>query len=260
VTTTPCPARQTDAVGAALDCELPAGHEGAHEAHTTPDVTVTWTGGSTTATDPQHARARRRHTIRWLLSLTSLTPAGRADLRTAIEAEQADADEAHARLADYENRLTWETTCGEHARLLDACRAADERAEKADATIGLLQRRLDATRAAVTAARHAALPHSELDRQLRPIEVALDMPSHSPEAEPPRDSVKRAGPPFPMPDGAAEAYGAALPLTRHGDDEPAAPDGAALWAAIRQHAARDHQFWTNLTHNHNRLHGHGATR
>jgi hypothetical protein len=133
--TTTCTARQTDAVGAALDCELPADHEGAHEAHTTPDVTVTWTGGSPPNTDPQAARARRRHTIRWMLNLASLTPAGHADLRTAIEAEQADADEAYARLADYENRLSWETTCGEHARLLDACRAADERAEKAEAEL-----------------------------------------------------------------------------------------------------------------------------
>jgi hypothetical protein len=151
VTTTPCPARQTDAVGAALDCELPAGHEGAHEAHTTPDVTVTWTGGSTTATDPQHARARRRHTIRWLLSLTSLTPAGHAELRTAVDAEIADADEAHTRLADYENRISWETTCGEHARLLDACRAADERVEKADAVLVRVRRQLAASDASADA-------------------------------------------------------------------------------------------------------------
>lgn len=38
-------------------------------------------------------------------------------------------------LADYRNRITWETTCGEHARLLDPCRAADERAEKAEAAL-----------------------------------------------------------------------------------------------------------------------------
>jgi predicted RNA-binding Zn-ribbon protein involved in translation (DUF1610 family) len=85
-----------------------------------------------TTTDPQAARARRRNTIRWLLGLVSLTPAGHADLRTAVEAELADADEAHARLADYEHRITWETTCGEHARLLDACQAAEQRAEQAE--------------------------------------------------------------------------------------------------------------------------------
>jgi hypothetical protein len=103
-----CTARQTDAVGTALDCELPAGHEGAHEAHTTPDVTVTWTGGSTTDTDPQAARARRRHTIRWLISLASLTPAGRAELCTAVEAELADADQVRDAL---------DTMCAEVRRL-----------------------------------------------------------------------------------------------------------------------------------------------
>jgi hypothetical protein len=42
-------------------------------------------------------------------------------------------EQAKAKVRDYENRLTWETTCGEHARLLDSCRAADERAERAEA-------------------------------------------------------------------------------------------------------------------------------
>jgi hypothetical protein len=35
-------------------------------------------------------------------------------------------------LADYRNRINWETTRGEHARLLDSCRTAEERAEKAE--------------------------------------------------------------------------------------------------------------------------------
>lgn len=49
-------------------------------------------------------------------------------LRPLVAAEQADADRA----ADYDNRIAWETTCGEHARLLDACRGAEERAEQAE--------------------------------------------------------------------------------------------------------------------------------
>lgn len=40
-----------------------------------------------------------------------------------------------AELLDYRNRITWETTCGEHAALLDSCRAADERAEQAEAEV-----------------------------------------------------------------------------------------------------------------------------
>jgi hypothetical protein len=45
---------------------------------------------------------------------------------------QERAEEAEATVADYENRITWETTCGEHAKLLDACRAADEAREEAE--------------------------------------------------------------------------------------------------------------------------------
>lgn len=33
--------------------------------------------------------------------------------------------ELRAKLADYENRITWHTNCGEHARLLDHVYAAD---------------------------------------------------------------------------------------------------------------------------------------
>jgi hypothetical protein len=45
------------------------------------------------------------------------------------------AERAEATVRDYESRLSWETACGEHARLLDACRAADERADRAEAAI-----------------------------------------------------------------------------------------------------------------------------
>lgn len=51
--------------------------------------------------------------------------------RTGSAIRRADAAEATVR--DYENRITWETTCAGCARVLDACRAADERAEKAEA-------------------------------------------------------------------------------------------------------------------------------
>jgi hypothetical protein len=70
-----------------------------------------------------------------------------AELRNAryeTEGERRRADRAEATVRDYENRIAWETTCGEHARLLDSCRAADERATRAE---------IDATRAEVTIAR-----------------------------------------------------------------------------------------------------------
>jgi hypothetical protein len=254
------------------------------------------TATDTPHTDPQAARQARRTALRNLITRVGRGRAG-ADMATLIaghvDAEQADGDEAHTRLADYENRITWETTCGEHARLLDSCRAADERAEKAEQRAAAAEAgrvaadnviravcdvfggphkdpvvearqtlaRADQDDAAI--ARVRALAHRAIadwsDIDGGTVLDALDGTGDA-EPAPPRDSVKRAGYPFPMPDGAAEAYGAALPLTRHGDDEPAALDGAALWAAIRDHAARDHQFWNDLTRNHNRLHGHGVTR
>ncbi|MFJ2630887.1 hypothetical protein ACIO6U_02835 [Streptomyces sp. NPDC087422] len=57
----------------------------------------------------------------------------RGDLDALADAVLAVVQPHLDELADYRNRITWETTCGEHARLLDACRAAEERAEKAEA-------------------------------------------------------------------------------------------------------------------------------
>lgn len=43
--------------------------------------------------------------------------------------------EVATRLADYENRLSWETNCGEHARLLDVCRETEEERDDAEAAL-----------------------------------------------------------------------------------------------------------------------------
>jgi hypothetical protein len=54
------------------------------------------------------------------------------------EAEPDDASELESmrlKVADYENRITWNTNCGEHARLLDSCRANEERAERAEVAL-----------------------------------------------------------------------------------------------------------------------------
>jgi bacterioferritin-associated ferredoxin len=40
------------------------------------------------------------------------------------------------RIADYENRITWETNCGSCARILDASIREHERAERAEAALG----------------------------------------------------------------------------------------------------------------------------
>jgi hypothetical protein len=57
------------------------------------------------------------------------------DCTAQAERHRERADAAVARASDYENRITWDTNCGEHARLLDSCRAAEERAERAEAQL-----------------------------------------------------------------------------------------------------------------------------
>ncbi|MGW7350908.1 hypothetical protein [Streptomyces sp. NPDC054784] len=88
-------------------------------------------GEAGAATGPQAgAQGRESQVDRWvrreqlgvLLSRMQrgvLLPAERDLLRAAVETELGDAEQAHATVADYENRITWETSCGEHARLLD---------------------------------------------------------------------------------------------------------------------------------------------
>lgn len=78
--------------------------------------------------DGQAARWARREPLLVLLSRMQrgvLLDAERPLLRAAVETELADGDQAHRQVADYENRTSWETNCGEHARLLDALTAAE---------------------------------------------------------------------------------------------------------------------------------------
>jgi hypothetical protein len=52
-----------------------------------------------------------------------------------ISAEHARAEAAEARVADYENRITWDTTCAQCATYLDASIKDHVRAEKAEAAL-----------------------------------------------------------------------------------------------------------------------------
>lgn len=65
MTTTPepavCGARHRDAVGATLECELPAGHDGTHEAHTTPDQYEAWADTHAEAPTTNPCRADGLH-------------------------------------------------------------------------------------------------------------------------------------------------------------------------------------------------------
>lgn len=51
--------------------------------------------------------------------------------RGALEAVKPELD----RIADYENRITWDTTCGSCARILDSSIRETERAERAEASV-----------------------------------------------------------------------------------------------------------------------------
>ncbi|MFF2100917.1 hypothetical protein [Streptomyces sp. NPDC058202] len=56
------------------------------------------------------------------------------------EAALGELAELRSRLADYENRITWETTCGSCARVLDSSIRETERAEKAEAAVARVRR------------------------------------------------------------------------------------------------------------------------
>ena len=65
------------------------------------------------------------------------------DTSNKSEAERARAvqraEQAEAKVADYENRITWHTTCGSCARVLDSSIRETERAARAEAAIGRVQ-------------------------------------------------------------------------------------------------------------------------
>ena len=59
--------------------------------------------------------------------------------KTLDQMTSDDLDELHDRLADYENRITWHTTCGSCARILDSSIRETERAERAEAAIARIR-------------------------------------------------------------------------------------------------------------------------
>jgi hypothetical protein len=140
-----------------------------------------------------------------------LEPAEGPLLRALVAAEQDDADQAAslgAQLDDaVRDRDGWRATAEEQVETLGR-RAEELRA----ALTSVLGRFTHETHPGVPCLQTGHIPVA-IVRQWRAV---LDGTG---DAEPEHDGVKRAGSPFPMPDGAAEAYGAALPLTWHGDIE-----------------------------------------
>lgn len=70
---------------------------------------------------------------------TGYCPAcGRGDVAPTpdeYEKQRQRAEQAEAKVADYENRITWETNCGSCARILDSAIRETERAERAEAAL-----------------------------------------------------------------------------------------------------------------------------
>jgi hypothetical protein len=136
-----CTARQTDAVGAALDCELPAGHIGAHEAHTTPDVTATWTGGAGAVRDDRVLWERAYgEEIAALKQRAADAEADRdaavEDARRAMRQRQEMAEERHA-WQERGDRAEKRADLADRVKRTAAKDAADAlaRAEQAEAAI-----------------------------------------------------------------------------------------------------------------------------
>ena len=63
---------------------------------------------------------------------------GRGDAAPTVadwEQQKQRANRAEAKIADYENRITWETNCGSCARILDSSIRETERADRAIALL-----------------------------------------------------------------------------------------------------------------------------
>jgi hypothetical protein len=59
------------------------------------------------------------------------------------DAARVEVDRLQARIDDYENRITWDTTCGNCARLLDASIRDYERAEQATVEVDTLRAKIE---------------------------------------------------------------------------------------------------------------------
>ncbi|GAA0969911.1 hypothetical protein GCM10009555_017880 [Acrocarpospora macrocephala] len=69
-------------------------------------------------------------TVGWLLGDDRVAP---TSVYRRQRDEQAETEQLRAKVAAYESAICWETTCTGCARLLGQCRAAEERAERAEA-------------------------------------------------------------------------------------------------------------------------------
>lgn len=98
---------------------------------------------------------------------------GRGDAAPTVtdwEQQKQRADQAEAQVADYENRITWDTTCASCARILDSAIAETERRERAEAAI-------ERVRALRDAWLRMTLEPGQVRRLLDELTAALDQPA-----------------------------------------------------------------------------------
>jgi hypothetical protein len=130
------------------------------------------------------------------------------------------------RLADYENRITWDTTCASCARILDSSIRETERAEKAEAAIDRVKAACDQLhRASVLA---DGEPHTDRERgvmqAVRRVLNALEWPAAAQQQQPKETQIQ-------------EPCGAREPEPRTGTSPCVLPAG---------HGGTRHQDkWTN---------------
>ncbi|MFE9432888.1 hypothetical protein [Streptomyces sp. NPDC006640] len=133
----------------------------------------------------------------FVAEVRAVLPACSDPIECSHEAALGELAELRARVADYENRITWETTCGSCARILDSSIRETERAERAEAAV-VRVRRLHDRLATET---ELASPDDRITRAdaAERIATALDMrPASGPgraDGEPQQDecSASRSG-------------------------------------------------------------------
>lgn len=131
-----------------------------------------------------------------------------------LAARDAEIERLRVQVAEYENTLTWETTCSNCARLLDSGYAETVRAETAEAAVARHEAEVERLNTSVLAA-YRSLRHREAERdeirtaltEARKIGSAA-LEAWTPEYEYAADRAARKG--YGHDETAAQVYGAAI--------------------------------------------------
>ncbi|MER5653471.1 hypothetical protein ABT076_10690 [Streptomyces sp. NPDC002131] len=115
-----------------------------------------------------------------VLAVLSAPAACSDPIECSHEAALGELAELRSRLADYENRITWETTCGSCARVLDSSIRETERAERAEAAVARVRRLHDHLDSETDL---LASPDQEITRGAAARKIAAALDGYSPPAD-----------------------------------------------------------------------------